>query len=214
MNNKSLLWTCLLMVAGLGGAPGLHAADEAGWYAGAGVGRSDVKRASSWTQVTGANLLARGLVSSTVIESHGTAWKLFGGYQFNENLAVEGGYHDLGRLKGLTVITAPASTLAGRWDAYAASVAVVGSYPVVNRFAVFAKGGLALSRLTVDVPAPALYSPSATRVQPLLGVGVKFDFMKSFGVRGEFERFNNVGDGSTTGQSAVNVWSVSAQYRF
>jgi hypothetical protein len=37
---------------------------------------------------------------------------------------------------------------------------------------------------------------------------------KAIGPRGEFERFNNVGDGSTTGQSAVHAWSVSALYRF
>jgi len=67
--------------------------------------------------------------------------------------------------------------------------------------------------LKVDVPG-ALYSPSATRVQPLLGVGLKFDFNKTFGVRAEFERFSNVGDGSSTGQSPIYVWSAGAQVRF
>lgn len=213
MNNKSLMWTCLLVVAGLG-APGIHAADDPGWYAGAGVGRTDVKKTSSWAQLTDGTLATRGITSNTVIDSHDTAWKLFGGYQFNENFAVEGGYHNLGQFKGATVITAPAaSTAVGKWDAYAGSVAAVGIYPVVNRFAVFAKAGLAVTRLKVDVPG-AQFSPSATRVQPLLGVGVKYDINKAFGLRGEFERFNNVGDGSKTGQSPINVWTVSGQYRF
>jgi hypothetical protein len=35
-----------------------------------------------------------------------------------------------------------------------------------------------------------------------------------FGLRAEFERFNNVGDGSDTGQSPIHVWSLSAQVRF
>ena len=78
----------------------------------------------------------------------------------------------------------------------------------------FGKAGLALTRLKVDVPGPTQFSPSATRVQPLFGLGVKFDLNRTFGVRAEFERFNNVGDGSSTGQTPVNVWSASAQYRF
>jgi hypothetical protein len=51
-------------------------------------------------------------------------------------------------------------------------------------------------------------------MQPLLGLGLKFDFTKAFGVRGEWERFNNVGDGSTTGQTPMNVWTLSGQFRF
>ena len=51
-------------------------------------------------------------------------------------------------------------------------------------------------------------------MQPLLGLGVKFDFNKQFSMRGEFERFNKVGDGDKTGQTPINVWSLSAQFRF
>ena len=215
MNNKSRVWAVLLAVACSGGATGLQAADDPAWYAGVGLGRTDIKKTSSWTQVTDATLLTSGITSSTLIDSHDTAWKLFGGYQFNENFAVEAGYHDLGRFKGVTAVTAPAaSTVAGRWDVYAGSVAAVGIYPVVNRFAVFGKAGLALTRLKVDLPTTTPFGPSATRVQPLLGVGVRFDVTKAIGLRGEFERFNNVGDGNRTGQTPVNVWSVSAQYRF
>jgi OOP family OmpA-OmpF porin len=215
MNNKSLLRACLLAITGFACAPAIQAADDPAWYAGIGVGRTDVKKTSSWTQVTDATLLTNGITSSTLIDSHDTAWKLFGGYQFNENFAVEAGYHDLGRFKGVTAVTAPAaSTVSGRWDVYGGSVAAVGIYPVFNRFSVFGKAGLALTRLKVDVPTTIPFSPSGTRVQPLLGVGVRFDATKAIGLRAEFERFNNVGDGDRTGQTPINVWSVSAQYRF
>ena len=98
--------------------------------------------------------------------------------------------------------------------AYAGSLSAVGSYPLFNRFSVLGKAGLAVTRLKVDLPLPSTFTPSATRVQPLLGLGVKFDFNKQFSMRGEFERFNNVGDGDKTGQTPINVWSLSAQFRF
>jgi OOP family OmpA-OmpF porin len=214
MNNKSLIVTCLLGFAGLGCAPGIHAADEPGWYAGAGAGQASVKKTSSWAQVTDATMLVSGFTTNTVIKSNDTAWKLFGGYQFNENFAVEGAYHDFGRFDGVTVVAAPASSTTGTWKAYAASVSAVGIYPLAHQFSVFGKIGLAGSRVKVDVPAPVPYSPSATRFQPLLGVGIKYDINKAIGLRAEFERFNNVGDGSKTGQSPINVWTVSGQYRF
>jgi OmpA-OmpF porin, OOP family len=213
----SQLWAVFLAFAALGSATMAQAADDTfAWYAGAGVGRSDVTRPNSWASQNDAALLTRGTTSSTLIDSHDTAWKLFGGYQFNEFIAVEAGYQDLGRFKGTSTVTvpAPASTASGSWDAAAASVAAVATYPLANRFGVLFKAGLAVTRRNVNVSAPAQNSLNETRVQPLLGVGVKFDATKTIGIRGEFERFNNVGDGSTTGQSPLNVWSVSALYRF
>jgi OOP family OmpA-OmpF porin len=214
MNNKSLVWAGLLAVVSLCGATGIEAADDPVWYVGAGGGRADAKRTSSWGQVADASLLNSGITSSTQVESHETAWKIFGGYQFNQNWAAEAGYTDLGNYRGTSSISAPAVAAAGgNWQAYAVSVAGVGIYPVTDRFAVFGKAGLAGTRLKVNVSGTQ-YSPSATRAQPLLGVGGRFDVTKVFGVRAEFERFNNVGDGSSTGQTPINVWSLSGQYRF
>ena len=213
MNKKrSLIWSCLAVLAGLGSMPTAQAADDPAWYLGAGVGRADVKRSSSWAAQTDAGLLTRGITSSTQIESHAAAWKLFGGYRFNEFVAVEGGYQNLGRFNGVSTISAPAASSAGgKWDASAISVAAVATYPLGDRFGLLFKGGLAATRLKASV---SQFNANETRVQPLLGIGVKFDATKVIGVRAEFERYNNVGDGSTTGQSPINIWSVSALYRF
>lgn len=215
-NWKSLMWSSILTVASLGYAPGALAADESSWYIGGGFGRSDAKRTTSWATTTDALLLTNGFTSSTLIDSHDTAWKLFGGYQFNQNFAIEAGYTDFGRFNGTTYISAPAAvTAASKWDASSPlNVAAVGIFPVWDRFAVLGKLGLAYTRLRVTVAPPSPVSLSASRVQPLLGVGLKYDFTKEFAVRGEFERFNNVGDGSNTGQTPINVWSLSGQYRF
>jgi OOP family OmpA-OmpF porin len=216
IGSKSLLWRATLAVAILGCTPQVRAADTNGWYVGAGVGRSDVKRATSWGQLADSALLASGITSSTIVGSHDTAWKFFGGYQFNENVAVEAGYTDLGRFDGTTAISKPATaTATGKWDASSPlNVAAVGIAPIKGGFSGFAKAGLALTKLSVSITPPSPASLSATRTQLLLGVGFKYDFAKSFGVRAELERFNNVGDGANTGQSAINVWSLSALYRF
>jgi OOP family OmpA-OmpF porin len=215
MNNKNSVRLILSAVLVFGGVQYAGAADDAGWYVGAGGGRSEVQRPGSFGQVeTGILQQTRGISSTTQIDSHDTAWKIFGGYQFNENFAVEAAYHDLGSFKGVTTITAPAASVApGKWDATAGSLAAVGMYPLVKGLFVMGKAGLAVSELKVSVPG-ALYSPSVNRVQPLLGVGLKYEFNKMFGLRAEFERFNNVGDGSDTGQSPIHVWSLGAQVRF
>ena len=59
-----------------------------------------------------------------------------------------------------------------------------------------------------------MVNPTNARVQALLGAGLTYDVTKQFSVRTEWERFNNVGDGSTTGQTAIDVISLSGQFRF
>lgn len=191
----------------------LRAADEPAWYLGGGAGRGEAKSPSSWAGQTDAALAAVGVTSRTSIESHETAWKVFGGYRFNDMVAIEVAYNGLGRYKGTTTITAPApgSVAGGTWDTSAFSVAAVGTYPVVERFGLLFKAGLAATRLNASVSS---FSKTETRVQPMFGVGAQFAATKAVGLRAEFERFQNVGDGSTTGQSAINMFTASLLYRF
>lgn len=220
-NRKFLLWGGIVAALGPGCALDAQPADDSGWYLGAGAGRSDARRTTSWGQLTDATLRANGVTASTVISSHDTAWKLFGGYRLNENFAAEGGYTRIGRFAGTSVISAPAAASApGTWDAYALTAAIVGIAPIAKQFSAFGKLGLAYSRLSVSVAAPGaggatvLVNPNNSRVQALVGAGLTYDVTKQFSVRTEWERFNNVGDGSTTGQTAIDVISLSGQFRF
>ncbi len=217
MNRPLLIKCCILAAASLSCVPVAQAADDRGWYIGASGGRTDVKRASSWEQLADVARQANGVTGTTLASSsHDTAWKIFGGYQFNENVAVEGGYTDLGRYNGTTRITSPAAgTATVKWDAKSAlNMSAVAILPFWQRLSAFGKAGLALTDLSVDLSAPAAGSLDATRVQLLLGLGLKLGIAKGFSLRAEFERFNNVGDGSNTGQSPINVWTLGAQYRF
>ena len=81
------------------------------------------------------------------------------------------------------------------------------------------KLGLARTRLGVSAAATgggtsAAFGPSNDRINMMLGVGMRFDLTKQFGVRAEYDYYNNVGDGTTTGQTGVAVWSLNGFYRF
>jgi len=212
---RALKAAAILGIAGLCGLPVAQAADGNGFYVGVGVGSADAKRTSSWAQNADANQLLLGFTSNTVISSNDTGWKVFGGYRFNENFAVEGGYTDFGTFSGLSVISAPAPGFAtGRWRAYSPiNASVVGLWPIWQQLSVFGKLGLAYTHVDGEVDGPTPFKLSSSRAQPLLGLGLNYDFAK-FGVRAEFERFNNVGDGTITGQSNIYLWSLGAQYHF
>lgn len=202
-------------------APVAVAADESPWYGGLSVGRAEVKRPNSWAEQTDLTLRGLGVTGLTNVSTGKTSWKLFGGYQYNENLAVEAQYASLGRFGSTTAVTAPAAgTGSGKWDASAFSVAAVGILPIQeNRVSAFGKLGLALTMLDVNVTAPrggaiVGISQSNNRANLMLGVGLQFEVTKKIGIRAEFEHYNNVGDGSSVGQSAIDVWTIGALYRF
>jgi len=210
--------TAVALLAFAGVVPVVQAADDVkGWYIGGSAGRSDAKRTSSWAQTADANnLLLGGLTSTTAIDNHETGWKVYVGYQFNENFAAEGGYTDFGRFHGVSNISAPAAgTSSSKWDATSPmSASLVGIWPIWRQLSVFGKLGLAFTHLEGEVNGPITFKMNANRVQPLLGVGLKYDINRQFGLRAEFERFNNVGDGSITGQSNIYLWTAGVQYHF
>ena len=94
-----------------------------GFYAGLGAGR------------THADIDNAGIAGSTDKEDN--AWKAFGGYQFNQNFAVEGGYVDLGKAS-VNGATGSGTTDSNTWHA-----GVVGSLPVTPQFALTGKLGIA-----------------------------------------------------------------------
>ena len=55
----------------------------------------------------------------------------------------------------------------------------------------------------------------ASRVAtPTSGVGLKYNHTKNVAARLEFQRYNDVGDNATTGQSDVNVASLGLRIKF
>ena len=117
-----------------------------------------------------------------------SAWKLFGGYNFNNNFGVEAGYHDLGSPPG-------GSTTA--WE-----LSGVGRLPLGDRFGLFGKiGGYRLD----DRPAGG-----GDRSDWTWGLGASYDFTRNWSARLEWQQFRDVGFGGND----VNSLTLSGAYRF
>ena len=168
------------------GAPG-----ESGFYGGLGLGQSK-------TDVNA------GAVSG---DDNTNAWKGFAGYQFNRYFAVEGGYLDLGRAS----VAGPGGSVST--DSTALQASLVGSLPMTQQFAFIGKLGVA--RTDTDTSGivggvPTAFSDNNT--EPTYGLGLRYDFNKKFGVRGEWDRLRT--SSGAFGKSDADLFTVNGIYRF
>src|SRR5712692_536925 len=133
MKLQKALWT--LGLAGFAAMSSQFAvAEDSGWYVGANVGltkaRIDEDRISN-------GLLASGFTTTSIDkDERDTGYKLFGGYKFNPNFALEGGYFDLGKFSFKST-TNPAGTLTGTIKVRGVNVDAVGIMPAGDNLSVF-----------------------------------------------------------------------------
>lgn len=142
-----------------------------------------------------------------------TGGKIFAGYQFHPNFAVEAAYVDLGSVDGVIrsvkgqggVIDAVGILPFGAWG---------------HDFNVFGKIGVADMKLNGGID-------EGYKAGVHYGIGVGYNFTHALGVRLEAERFQKVGaeqaglatvDGVTGpvdfGQAHANLYSIGLQYNF
>ncbi len=221
---KAGIWgRILIAVAGLGVAGVPAAAQAAGWYGGIGVGQSKFKSQSNTCSSLGPILVSR---TSCTFDLKDTGWKLFGGYQLNEYAAVEAGYLDFGKMKananGTLKNTSTAATGSAEFKAKSFDVALVGSLPVGDDLGIIGRVGLFLWKVEAPASATAISGGATSSANPkktgfdiTLGAGVKYDFTKKIGIRAAWDRYKNVGDQPTTGESfSIDLYSVSLVYSF
>jgi OmpA-OmpF porin, OOP family len=193
----------------------IAAADDSGWYIGTNIGRSmgniDDDSIRSQLMVTG--------VTSVVIDDNDrdTGYKLFGGYQYSNNFALEGGYFNLGQL-GYTATTTPAGTLIGEISISGLNLDLVGMHPFANKFSAFGRFGLNYAK-TEDtfsnsglVPIPANTDPRKNTLNYKYGVGLRYDITEALGLRAEVERYR-IND-AVGNKADVDLISIGLVYRF
>jgi len=190
------------------------AADEAGWYGGFNIGQSKSKIDD--TKIT-SGLLGGGFATTSITDDdRDSGYKIFGGYRFNRNFALEGGYFDLGKF-GFTATTVPAGTLNGNIKLRGLNLDAVGILPITGKFSAFGRIGLnyAEARDTfagtgfVNVLNP---NPSKRDTNYKFGLGVQYDFTQSFGMRVEAERYRI--DDAVGNKGDIDLVSVGLVYRF
>lgn len=190
------------------------AADDAGWYVGSNIGQS---RANIDEGKIGRNLLGAGLTAVTVdSDERDTGYKLFGGYQFNRNFSLEGGYFNLGQF-GYTAITAPQGTYNAGLKAKGINLDAVGMLPITAKFSALARAGLsyAETRDAFSGTGAVLVNNPDSRERDTnykLGLGLQYDFTKAFGMRAEAERYR-IND-AVGNKGDIDLLSLGVIYRF
>lgn len=193
-----------------------------GWAV-AGVGYADA--AQPWIggrMDTGLYLGAGGGLSKSEIDSSGfsgslddkdTGWKVFAGYQFNQYIAIEGGYYDLGKVTFNGVLTTGPVT-SGSFKSKAYALSAVGSLPVGDSFALLARLGLARGdqKGTVIVGGVGA-SASDDSTEFTYGLGLRYDLTRNMALRAQWERFR-VGGTNVGGKNDVDLYSLDFVYRF
>jgi len=192
-----------------------QSADDTGWYGGVAVGTTKVKIDDGVLPITGSTASSLSKDDSASVFGFGL------GYDFSRNWALEGGYAHNRKLSARRTSTAgTVGTLGAQGDGSAWSLAGIGKLPLQDRFYVYGKLGLAATTTKTNLDATGaatLPAGGASRKKsewnPLWGLGVGYDFNRSFGLRVDYTQTANVGD-SNTGEHDVNTFSVGLKFRF
>jgi OOP family OmpA-OmpF porin len=174
-----------LVLAGMFASASALADVQPGFYAGAGVGKASIE------------------VDDTDFDADDTAFKVFGGYNFNRNFAVELAYIDGGKPDQRFGPGSVDVSIDGL------NLSAVGRVPVNDVFSLFGKIGFASYDGEVNgrIGNTVVVSDDGSDEDLSYGVGASFNIGTSFEVRGEYEAID-VSDGSFT------LLSVSGVYKF
>jgi OmpA-OmpF porin, OOP family len=181
---------------------------DEGFYLGTAIGQAKLKNDTlDWLDDLGANT-----------DDKDTAFKLFAGYQFNPNFAVEASYVDFGDFEASAFATDGINVASGNVKASVDGFgfALIGRLPIDAGFSVYGKLGLiawdgkvsGVARENGTVVFEG--SDSADDIDPFYGVGVEY-VVNQVMMRLEFERY----DLSDSGEDfEIDLISASIGYRF
>ncbi|RZA04872.1 MAG: flagellar motor protein MotB, partial [Moraxellaceae bacterium] len=194
-------------------------AEDSGWYVGGNVGQT---RGRIDEQKIVNDVIAiptpHNFISDDTTDK---GYKLFGGYQFNRYLALEGGYFDLGEFEfNHGIIPAGSNTATGSLNTNmkvrGANLDAVGYLPFTEKFTAFARLGVtyALTQDTFTSSTPIVLGGklSGRDTFPKAGVGLEYKFNESFALRAEAERYR-IHNGITD-HNNIDLYSVGVVYRF
>jgi OOP family OmpA-OmpF porin len=186
---------------------------DTGWYLGAGLGKS-------WVDVDVGSVVARlhtaGYDSSTVSTyDNDTNSKLFAGYKFDENIALEASYIDLGKFNYVANVV-PTATQQGNAKITGLSLDLIGMLPLQDKVFAYARLGVTSSRMAQTYSNGSMGAGFANiserGTHENYGVGLQMEVGDALSVRAELQRFP-VNHNSVTDNS-VNTLSVGVVYRF
>lgn len=139
-----------------------------------------------------------------------TLFRVVGGYQFAPMWGAEISYGASGKAKLGTI--SPGMT--GEWDANGIQVAAIGTFPLGSGFSLTGKVGIARTELTKSTEGPGISTRlTSTSIKPAFGIGARYDFTNTFGVRAQYEDLGKVGDANTTGAYKMTLISAGIVFK-
>ncbi len=188
------------------------------WYLGANAGRADLDYSAG--DLT-ADLASLGwTITNPSVKDSGTAWKVYAGYAFNEYVATEAGYADLGKVVTRFGASIPPTQIPAilsdtfnihpyQGDGWFG--AAVFTWPVEpDRYSLFARVGVFAWESDLDIRVISGGTGSITDRESgtdmLFGVGFEWLLNEQWSITGEWERYE------------LNEWldvpSIGVKYRF
>ncbi|MES2316507.1 MAG: outer membrane beta-barrel protein [Pseudomonadota bacterium] len=167
--NKNLYPT--LALAAMFALPAARAADNA-MYAGATIG-------------TGGSLIIgnnAGVAEKNT--NHPRPFKLYGGYELTDNVALEGGYINFGKFK----FASPGAIEMDAWH-----LAAKGTIPLGKSFSLFGKLGVA--RHGVEASGMGDDSGKLAETKPLVGIGAAYRLTENLSLTAEYTNYGSVNSG-------------------
>jgi OOP family OmpA-OmpF porin len=197
----------------------------AGPYIGASVGQAWVD--ASAREIEAAFSSDDGFVASgTTIDDSDTGWKAYVGYRFNPFFAIEGGYVDLGKATFSTnIVSAPSPydaftpfQIHGTAEATGYNLTAIVGMPLGSAAFLFAKGGAFYwdADFTETIPGfGTRVARSESDTKLTYGAGLELGLSHGLRIRGEWERFEEVGSGIGGREGTdVDLASVGLMYEF
>ena len=154
-------------------------------------------------------------VNSSIENNRDTGYKLYGGYRFNQNFAVEGGWYDLDHFQYI-YNTTPAGSLNGNLGVRGVNLDLVGFVPVSERFSVFGRVGATYGHSRTGFGATGAVPVAPVRrdrsLDLKIGAGLQYAFSDRLSIRGEIERYR-VND-TLRSRGHIDMASVGLVYSF
>lgn len=188
------------------------------WYIGGAIGSGGFK---TGYEQTGNTIFSTGATRVTVdADATETMWKAYVGYQLSNSFSIQGGYWNLGRPSYVANISAPVITTMKRtFSTHALGTDVVYWLPLSQAFSGFGKLGavIGIARASSAEPGGGLSSlpaQSATTLNPVWGLGAKYDLNRNVAARLEYEEIHRLGDSGKFGTANVVMWTLGLTYKY
>lgn len=163
-------------------------------------------------------LISNGAIGLSSDDSgSGYHWRLQGGYRFNPNFALEGGYIDFG--KADYTASYSGGSAEGSLKAGGVDLAALLLLPLNDGFTVFGKLGAVAAKvdssLTAGAPATLASGSESVHVyEPLVGVGALYKASDKIDLRADYDYVAGLGKSSKTGKLDANMFSLGIAYNF